>query len=134
MMRTLTRLEARLLGLTPGEADTMNQVLAGGEVHPHHFSKGYRSLLGMGRGRIVKVLGVLDIRGADIVTGNDAPRGGAEGKWIKLSPSGRAKARRRLASNDARCHCGRSMPQEIISGGHVWACQFCSPQCASVSA
>jgi len=130
--RTLTRLEAKLLGLTPTQTHIINDVLAGGKVHPQHFRNGggrHYALLGMGRGRITKILATINISGSDIEYGNDAPRGGAEGKWIKLSASGRAKARRRLAEDVARCYCGRSMPAEVAQGGKVWACQYCSKQC-----
>ena len=98
--RTLTRLEAKLLGLTPTQTHIINDVLAGGKVHPQHFRNGggrHYALLGMSRGRIVKILDTINISGSDIDFGNDAPRGGVEGKWIRLSATGRSKAKRRLA-------------------------------------
>lgn len=98
--RPLTKLEARLLGLTPSERSTMDEVLTGGQVHPQQFRSGVGrryELLGMGRGRIVEVLSDIGIGRSDISFGNDSPRGGAEGKWLKLSATGRSKAQRRLA-------------------------------------
>ena len=98
--RTLTKLESELLGLTPTETHTINDVMSGTKVHPRHFRNGggrHYALLGMGRGRITKILATINISGSDIEYGNDAPRGGVEGKWIQLSASGRSKARRRLA-------------------------------------
>ena len=97
---TLTKLEARLLGLSPTEADTVSDVLSGEKVHPQDWRSGARrhyELVGMSRGRIVKALAAMDISGRDIECGNDAPRGGAAGKWIRLSASGRHKSIRRLA-------------------------------------
>ena len=98
--RPLTKLEARLLGLSPAEAHTVSGVLAGDRIHPQLFRNGggrHYELVGTGRGRIVKALAAIDISGKDIEFGNDAPRGGAAGKWIKLSATGRRKAVRRLA-------------------------------------
>tara|TARA_R100000306_G_scaffold26352_1_gene30151 strand:+ start:285 stop:608 length:324 start_codon:yes stop_codon:yes gene_type:complete len=98
-MRKLTKLEAQLLGVKPSDTFTMNEVLAGRKVHPRHFRNGrgqHFELLGMSPARIAQILDTLDIRGKDLEHGNDAPRGGVEGEWVKLSSSGRAKARRRL--------------------------------------
>ena len=98
--RTLTKLESQLLGLTPTETHTINEVLAGGKVHPVWYRKSIASsfeLLGTRRSRIVKILATINISDSDIDFGNDAPRGGVTGKWIKLSASGRSKAKRRLA-------------------------------------
>ena len=101
-MRTLTKLEAKLLGITPAQAWTMESVLAGKQTHPRYYrvTRGYSELMGMSRGRIVRVLDALDIRGKDVEFGNDAPRKGENGKWVKLTASGRAKAKRRLARAD----------------------------------
>ena len=134
-MRTLTRLEAKLLRLKPTETRILNEVLGGGTVHPCHFryDGGQRfKLLGMGRGRITKILATINISGSDIEYGNDAPRGGVAGKWIKLSASGRAKARRRLAEDQEQCRCGRPMPAEVIQGGMVTSTQFCSHECKAM--
>ena len=98
--RTLTKLEAMLLGLTPTETHTINEVLTGTTVHPLWYRRGVSSsfeLRGTRRRRIVTILATLSISGSDIEFGNDAPRGGAAGNWIKLSATGRSKARRRLA-------------------------------------
>lgn len=98
-MRTLTKLESKLLGCTPTESTVINEVLTGAIVHPLSFRRGAGrfQLQGVNRKRIVQILGALDIRTADIEFGNDAPRGGVAGKWIRLAPSGKAKARRRLS-------------------------------------
>ena len=101
-MRTLTKLESQLLGITPTETHTINEVMAGGKVHPMCYRRGISSsveLLGPRRRRIVKILDAINIGGSDLEFGNDAPRGGVAGKWIKLSASGRAKAKRRLADD-----------------------------------
>ena len=99
--RKLTKLEAQLLGITPTETRIVNEVLAGGEVHPMFYRRGKASsfeLLGTRRSRIVNILTAINITASsDIEFGNDAPRGGVTGKWIKLSASGRSKAQRRLA-------------------------------------
>jgi len=99
-MRTLTKLESALMDITPTESATISAVLAGGKVHPMRYKKGvgqYYELLGVGRGRIVKVLEIIAIRGKDLEFGNDAPRGGITGEWVKLTSSGRRKSARRLA-------------------------------------
>ena len=106
-MRALTRLEARLMGLTPSQASVSSSVLRGDKVHPQYYRKGVANsfeLVGMRRpagldffiGARAKALG-LGFRSKDVATGNDAPRGGAQGDWIQLTPSGKAKAKRRLA-------------------------------------
>jgi hypothetical protein len=98
--RALTKLEARMLGVTPAEAQTLDDVLAGKRVHSQDWraSAGrHFELIGLSRDAVEAILWRLKIGGADTETGNDAPRGGVAGKWIQLRQSGRAKAKRRLA-------------------------------------
>ena len=100
MNRELTKLESKLLKLTPTETRTINEVLAGRKTHPRWFRNGKGQsyeLLGMGPRQIAKVLDSIDIRGDDLEYGNDAPRLGITGKWLRLTASGRRKAKRRLA-------------------------------------
>ena len=102
--RKLSKLEANLLGLKQSEVETMELVLRGFRVHPHQWGKGFRTLHGMKRRRIIQILRKIDIGvstatadSKDIELGNDAPRQGADGKWVQLTATGRSKARRRLA-------------------------------------
>ena len=88
-----------MLGISPGEAQILNEVLAGQRVHSQDWraSAGrHFELTGLSVDAVEAILWRLKIGGADVEIGNDAPRGGVAGNWIQLRQSGRTKARRRL--------------------------------------
>ena len=100
-MRTLTKLESALMDITPTESATISAVLAGHKIHPRGWRNGAGrryELTGMHPQDIRgKLAGTMGFRPADFSMGNDAPPGGIEGEWIKLTSSGRRKSARRLA-------------------------------------
>ena len=94
-------MERRILGLSLGQSATICSLWNAGKraaVYPYTWrrSRGYCELIGTGRGRICRALESLGLERKDIEFGNDAPRGGAEGKWIRLTPSGWRKIKRML--------------------------------------
>ena len=101
-MRKLTKLEARMLKLTPTHRAIIDRVLAGEIVHPRWLRNGsgqHYEIQGISVNEIKHVLERLKIFPSDMLVGNDAPRKGVEGSWIRLSPSGRRKVRRMLADD-----------------------------------
>ena len=100
--RPLTKLERKILELTPSQASTVEGLWAGNKraaVHPYRFRSGkgrVYSLEGTSRAKIRATLIKIGLSDADIQMGNDAPRGGQEGKWAKLTASGFSKIRRIL--------------------------------------
>lgn len=102
MSRQLTKLERKFLGLTPSESEDIAELWLAGrkEVHPYQWRRNGRELTGTKRKKFRATLEKLGLHGypmaLDWTMGTTAPRGGQEGKWIRLTPRGYAKIRRAL--------------------------------------
>lgn len=104
-MRTFTKLERRLLDLTPSDASQICALWSQGKrqkVKPYVWHNRGRTLSGTCRGKIANTLKAIGLQDHDMDFGSDAPRGGQEGKWIQLTPSGWQKIKRALHEQNAR--------------------------------
>ena len=96
-MRSFTKVERRILDLSPTNAAQISHLWTTGkrvQVKPYTWTNSGRTLSGTSRGKFVNVLKKIGVKERDLYFGNDAPRGGMEGKWVQLAPSGWQKIKR----------------------------------------
>ena len=103
-LRNFTKLESKLLGITPTDGEVVASLWTTGKrkkVAPYQFRKSGRhfNLLGTSRRTFARVLSAMGLNPTrDWVMGNAAPRGGQEGKWVQLTPSGYGKIKRLMVA------------------------------------
>lgn len=101
MMRRFTKMERSLLKITKNQAAHIESLWVDGRaiVYPYTWARKGRSLEGTGREIFARVLADLGMGERDVEYGHDrgqAPRGGVEGKYVRLSGNGFRKIKRLL--------------------------------------
>ena len=101
MMRRLTKMERSLLKITKNQAAHIESLWVDGRalVHPYTWARKGRSLEGTGGKIFARVLTDLGMGERDVEYGHDrgqAPRGGVEGKYVRLTGNGFRKIKRLL--------------------------------------